>query len=206
MWFGFNPRLPRGKATAVIFHESASIDVSIHAFREGRRLTPSETAQGSASFNPRLPRGKATQTADKNCEKPAVSIHAFREGRRHAYSPPSPPRHAFQSTPSAREGDNDGNCDDNHGICFNPRLPRGKATPIRQHIGYAMSVSIHAFREGRRLFTPVRGERDNCFNPRLPRGKATWHLLTQFAFVAVSIHAFREGRRHPYAPKCPNNM
>ena len=170
--------------------------VSIHAFREGRR---------PVHVNYR-------RLGDK------VSIHAFREGRRPLPVRPNSSVCTFQSTPSAREGDN---------IFFS-------YAPVH-------SVSIHAFREGRRLMntmmtitmmtfqsTPSAREGDlvttriyprayrfnprlprgkatshfpssvtghNGFNPRLPRGKATRRKGEYLAPYDVSIHAFREGRR-----------
>ena len=78
----------------------------------------------------------------------------------------------FQSTPSAREGDKD----------HSDMLP-------------VWTVSIHAFREGRRRDVHRPGEVVDCFNPRLPRGKATIYHVGYAVTYTVSIHAFREGRR-----------
>ena len=171
--------------------------VSIHAFREGRRLSPLV-----ARFVFLV-----------------VSIHAFREGRRLLRQRVISALLEFQSTPSAREGDAEDAAQYASEIGFNPRLPRGKATlslfQDRQHFpsfnprlprGKAtcativelalcfvfqstpsaregdvaqfsqtsgQPVSIHAFREGRRR--------------NIPKLK----IFTS----AVSIHAFREGRR-----------
>ena len=56
---------------------------------------------------------------------------------------------------------------------FNPRLPRGKATADEFFYNLLAYVSIHAFREGRRRHTMVAIALSTGFNPRLPRGKAT---------------------------------
>ena len=146
----FNPRLPRGKATSLGAGKLLQSMVSIHAFREGRRRTV---------------RKLSTDVA-------AVSIHAFREGRRRTSTAPCCRSARFQSTPSAREGDTVFHGRDGTTTSFNPRLPRGKATGADSGIYAYLCVSIHAFREGRRL---TREHRE--------RG------------MMVSIHAFREGRR-----------
>ena len=148
--------------------------VSIHAFREGRRLSVRNTK----------PRWRK------------VSIHAFREGRRpdgsfgrvYGRSFQSTPSAregdaticklclsipVFQSTPSAREGDVYRFVRSVRWNCFNPRLPRGKATRYRRNITARILVSIHAFREGRRHYRECPSNQRHCFNPRLPRGKAT---------------------------------
>ena len=220
----FNPRLPRGKATIVPRLAGTTSEVSIHAFREGRRRdttahqhvlamfqsTPSAREGDvyaallfppSSRFNPRLPRGKATCTGSLSRTGTDVSIHAFREGRRLVRARGTIVTGQFQSTPSAREGD------------YIPRI-----------LDDVTNVSIHAFREGRRpAGTSDSSGLYRCFNPRLPRGKATEEEETEAiealfqstpsaregdtaqcfssAIFTVSIHAFREGRRR--LPKNP---
>ncbi len=105
------------------------VGVSIHAFREGRRL-PSSTS---------LMRGSG------------VSIHAFREGRRPSLLDIVADVWVFQSTPSAREGDRRARVTDARSADVSihafreGRRPRPSgAEPV------APAVSIHAFREGRR--------------------------------------------------------
>ena len=146
----FNPRLPRGKATTCGFDVEYRAGVSIHAFREGRRLDI--VAQGTQvpGFNPRLPRGKAT--------KAPCRLALLEE---------------FQSTPSAREGDRFLFVLINLPVRFNPRLPRGKATLRHVVLKAYARVSIHAFREGRRQLPTPTPPKAWSFNPRLPRGKAT---------------------------------
>ena len=161
---GFNPRLPRGKATSKV--------------RGSTRLR---------RFNPRLPRGKATIDFITNLKFPIVSIHAFREGRRHVLFLILLRVVLFQSTPSAREGDLILFHVSRASRCFNPRLPRGKATT-------RIVITIITI---------------TSFNPRLPRGKATYSSLSPIHIIPVSIHAFREGRRRPqpiyaHQPRCFN--
>ena len=155
--------------------ETVSI-VSIHAFREGRRPCRVFTWTKHPRFNPRLPRGKATTQTTKDGRLESVSIHAFREGRRLLRSNTEPSTATFQSTPSAREGDLRVSTIRLFFRRFNPRLPRGKATvSVDSSARYAefqstpsaregddighfrppfIKVSIHAFREGRRLALP----------------------------------------------------
>ena len=105
------------------------------------------------SFNPRLPRGKATEHPAFFTPFFIVSIHAFREGRRRFASCLGNCLTKFQSTPSAREGDELDFWFTWRDHSFNPRLPRGKATQGQSQVQSAGSVSIHAFREGRRPST-----------------------------------------------------
>ena len=83
------------------------------------------------------------------------------------------------------------------GASFNPRSPRGGATPITARAWQWKTVSIHAPREGERRVIAVpplaRGRR---FNPRSPRGGATRDAAKTDHEVGVSIHAPREGERH----------
>ena len=141
---------------SIVFAVFPLFRVSIHAFREGRRRVrclislrvncfnprlPRGKATGwqcttcmCKRFNPRLPRGKATGIDRGMSRARYVSIHAFREGRR-------PYRFygrdfciGFQSTPSAREGDQRSARHPLAVACFNPRLPRGKATWPHQSV------------------------------------------------------------------------
>ena len=151
MGIGFNPRLPRGKATFPLHVSLRNLRVSIHAFREGRRLDEFETDEydidvsihafregrrhpvrasgspdGTFQSTPSAREGDSMETADVG-EEEEVSIHAFREGRRPSSRLRRQLTHTFQSTPSAREGD---------------LLQSMETTDV--------GVSIHAFREGRR--------------------------------------------------------
>ena len=123
----------------------------------------------------------------------------------------------FQSTPSAREGDAVEPDLPNDGQCFNPRLPRGKATPAVEELPcFVEFQSTPSAREGdperppreqvvQFQSTPSAREGDwalwalvdtaQSFNPRLPRGKATSVGMYLVSYIPVSIHAFREGRR-----------
>ena len=121
-----------------------------------------------------------------NARELFVSIHAFREGRRQPVHLSDFRACRFQSTPSAREGDVCADRRDGTGQGFNPRLPRGKATDCQRDDRARETVSIHAFREGRRLCADRRDGTGQGFNPRLPRGKAT--LL---ALIIVHTHQFQ---------------
>ena len=216
---GFNPRLPRGKATDekgerwedIEFQSTpsaregdltrththrVSAEVSIHAFREGRRHFPTFDGLQLTVFQstPSAREGDLTRThthrvsaevsihAFREGRRPwplaytqrnfFVSIHAFREGRRHCSRCKTMTTMRFQSTPSAREGDvfDYQNCCPN--LSFNPRLPRGKATCLPRD-----SVDSLGFQS-----TPSAREGDAVCGHNNTVNK-------------VSIHAFREGRR-----------
>ena len=173
---GFNPRLPRGKATLFVV-----LDVPV-VVRFNPRLPRGKATRTfqhihhiSTRFNPRLPRGKATSKDARCASSAGVSIHAFREGRRPGFAVRLFCQFEFQSTPSAREGDQLIQPGSRLSPRFNPRLPRGKATTVATDPASRTTVSIHAFREGRR------------------RGSSS----TPDSRCGVSIHAFREGRRPP---------
>ena len=108
---GFNPRLPRGKATLLESMQNDDGEVSIHAFREGRRpIACSANFSNSGCFNPRLPRGKATE--------PSITYARTWMGFN-----PRLPRGKATARGKATQGLENR---------FNPRLPRGKATPLRR--------------------------------------------------------------------------
>ncbi len=145
----FNPRLPRGKATLPspdysdngpfqstpsaregdpqsLGHQSATGEVSIHAFREGRRRDLCTIHYLRYRFNPRLPRGKATVNDEHGWRIDKFqSTPSAREGDQMLLLSADV---RFQSTPSAREGDEVSICSPIMCPGFNPRLPRGKAT------------------------------------------------------------------------------
>ena len=214
----FNPRSPRGGATSTLgalllaFQFQSTLpargsdpfvvrvhihdDVSIHAPREGERLSSpfspmsssqfqstlpargsdvrgGRIGQGRAGFNPRSPRGGATGDMALYQALRLVSIHAPREGERLVFSGGAPMRP----------------------LRFNPRSPRGGATrppatvfdsalfqstlPARGSdrsgpcAPWQGGVSIHAPREGERLGDTRGPGCPPSFNPRSPRGGAT---------------------------------
>ena len=196
---GFNPRLPRGKATRCRICR-ASIQRSFNPRLPRGKATWQECSQTrhAMCFNPRLPRGKATSPLSKTHLKRFVSIHAFREGRRHSMISFLFMYCAFQSTPSAREGDAPTlslmpvATVSIHAFREGRRLP----SPKRQSTG--AEVSIHAFREGRRLCGITESELEEMVSIHAFReGRRPNRCSVQPAPTAVSIHAFREGRR-PY--------
>ncbi len=124
----------------------------------------------------------------------------------------------FQSTLPARGSDRLARTCGCSGSGFNPRSPRGGATYGHRVLEEWRKVSIHAPREGERLFhhahrtwrwevsihAPREGERRyrrSCrcsawrFNPRSPRGGATIAPPAGCSSLSVSIHAPREGER-----------
>ncbi len=126
----FNPRLPRGKATTALLQTAALRPVSIHAFREGRRRPWMAARHRTAMVSIHAFReGRRRPWMAALRRNAMVSIHAFREGRRPRFCRIDLDTYAFQSTPSAREGDTIIAISYRVSISFNPRLPRGKATP-----------------------------------------------------------------------------
>ena len=192
----FNPRLPRGKATHLVFQRCHVPNVSIHAFREGRRLVSLRRIVIPFLFQS-TPSAREGDLIDGDVARVirAVSIHAFREGRRlSVYAALSSP---FCFNPRLPRGKATVPMSQDfvNSMCFNPRLPRGKATYFAtgyvpgslvsihafregRRLTYAdlarsWMVSIHAFREGRRPSEYAFNDKIGSFNPRLPRGKAT---------------------------------
>ena len=191
----FNPRLPRGKATRPVSpNSSVCMFQSTPSAREGDKVHEGwGDARPQFQSTPSAREGDMFRVLATGRER--VSIHAFREGRRLIVHTHLTIVGVFQSTPSAREGDGKTRldcfecvCVSIHAFregrrllpskivadvaCFNPRLPRGKATTPPEPRDDYETVSIHAFREGRRR--GVRGA---------------------VVVFDVSIHAFREGRR-----------
>ena len=149
------------------------VRVSIHAFREGRRHDPWFPECRRRSFNPRLPRGKATdRDTVRIASQGFQSTPSAREGDHYEVAH----QHVlamFQSTPSAREGDASRTDNLHYHSCFNPRLPRGKATFLYQSNQVATWFqSTPSAREGDSCWGRALPQ-PSCFNPRLPRGKAT---------------------------------
>ena len=108
----------------------------------------------------------------KLCELRAISIHAPHEGVR---------RKSAERTETADH--------------FNPRTPRGDATP--QPVGSLsdLDISIHAPHEGVRRPGQVWEHHPRHFNPRTPRGGATLCPDGHPPRRNISIHAPHEGVR-----------
>ena len=66
----------------------------------------------------------------------------------------------------------------------------------------ALTVSIHAPREGERRLAVESADEFGGFNPRSPRGGATALSADANCRGAVSIHAPREGERHVRCVEC----
>ncbi len=213
--FHFNPRSPRGGATQRSQPCERDCQISIHAPREGERLSllihyhflcqfqSTLPARGSdlrlltalsdsEIFQSTLPaRGSDATVTLYPARRPAISIHAPREGERRA---------------RLRRGRAHPH--------FNPRSPRGGATTVQSSVTQSQPISIHAPREGERLSIiilsphiklfqstlPARGSDVKAkmfclitryFNPRSPRGGAT--------ALVVKLHTFR----YNFNPRSP---
>ena len=78
---------------------------------------------------------------------------------------------------------------------FNPRSPRGGATPLAYKGKQSICVSIHAPRVGERPRISLDKAIHSRFNPRSPRGGATSTRTRSARSRSVSIHAPRVGER-----------
>ena len=171
----FNPRSPRGGATEIYSHLSAQKEVSIHAPHEGERRFWARAITAKSRFQSTLPtRGSDGILFDRYALTWYVSIHAPHEGERHSalhgvafgirvsiHAPHEGERLRFRHALRRRQHS------------FNPRSPRGGATP---------GILTQA--------TSSKG-----FNPRSPRGGATATSISLFSLSFVSIHAPHEGER-----------
>ena len=150
--YDFNPRSPRGGATSTLVNPGMEIDISIHAPHEGERLNVSrDKAKNWRAFQSTLPARGSDSTLVHIPLCNTISIHAPREGER---LPTALANQIidkiFQSTLPARGSDRGlDNIWIRH-IHFNPRSPRGGATPSNSQNGQGFEISIHAPREGER--------------------------------------------------------
>ena len=151
--------------------------------------------------------------------KTYISIHAPHEGERRNIHHAHHEADKFQSTLPTRGGDPRKPLRAVARADFNPRSPRGGATPQHKPLSEMTAISIHAPHEGERPIPtlgwvrikefqstlPTRGSDRNqnqfCsqgknFNPRSPRGGATTILSAAFLYpINISIHAPHEGER-----------
>ena len=123
----FNPRSPRGGATARVALRMPAGDISIHAPHEGERHNVKYIAADQWHFNPRSPRGGAT-------------CAVFFLLRRKVYFNPRSPRGGATVFPALCR---------RKMLYFNPRSPRGGAT-IDFSVKQITMISIHAPHEGER--------------------------------------------------------
>src|SRR5699024_4453781 len=105
-------------------------------------------------FNPRAPRGGATTVNAERYAADPVSIHAPRVGARLRRALIWHPQQEFQSTRPAWGRDGADAAGNGRRVRFNPRAPRGGATPLPVALGDAQVVSIHAPRVGARPGQP----------------------------------------------------
>ena len=194
-WSGFNPRSPRGGATNLIAVSLCGLCFNPRSPRGGATSCLHLYLSLHERFNPRSPRGGATVYSVLKDYYLCVSIHAPREGERHPIIPVQS-RRAIVSIHAPREGERLLEVvvfRQSRG--FNPRSPRGGATPPQLDnaqsskfqstlpargsdspaawANYIESVSIHAPREGERRKCHRLPTSAMRFNPRSPRGGAT---------------------------------
>ena len=136
--FGFNPRSPRGGATAKTLDALITEVVSIHAPHEGERLALASTAVRRSRFQSTLP----TRGSDDY-------LVGFGFGDAE-----------FQSTLPTRGSDAAGASSTSSRPRFNPRSPRGGATAQLALAVLRRHVSIHAPHEGERHGVFVRSNKD----------------------------------------------
>ena len=157
---GKRPRLRRG--------------ISIHAPREGERRQLVTQRGGDIRISIHAPReGERQRLYNGEFEDKAISIHAPREGERPLSSSVYVATKPSISIHAPREGERpDMSISVYTYADFNPRSPRGGATPPKPVVFPHPLISIHAPREG---------ERRAPISPILP--------------MSISIHAPREGER-----------
>ena len=173
----FQSTRPARGATREVKRNDYQDDVSIHAPRTGRDLTPGNWHPARRRFNPRAPHGARHTSADAHspCRRfqstrPArgategrpvsaqtieVSIHAPRTGRDHCH---------YTSLLAV--------------ACFNPRAPHG-ARPLPLHIltGSGLFQSTRPARGATLCQHPPRPQAAR-FNPRAPHGARRHHVGT----------------------------
>ena len=191
----FNPRSPRGGAThrksyrirrkqfqstlpargsdRPDFTSKSFFEISIHAPREGERQQFADNKTVQPQFQSTLPArgsdGRLLIATEQLC--------------------------AFQSTLPARGSDRPKSQKKQKRRHFNPRSPRGGATPSTVSTQPRVKISIHAPREGERPFPKTPRDLMTHFNPRSPRGGATLFVGFLIFGLIISIHAPREGER-----------
>ena len=102
----FNPRPPRGGATANTINKVLGLNISIHAPREGGRRDHLIDAVCVLVFQSTPPARGGDRPPGSLCgRRHTISIHAPREGGRLAKANYTMLDNLFQSTPPARGGD-----------------------------------------------------------------------------------------------------
>ncbi len=149
----FNPRSPRGGATAQAPPPAKRRMISIHAPHEGERQTAPFEWRGEKIFQSTLPtRGSDYKDRTKYTAPTPISIHAPHEGERPAVS-----RAVIACSRISIHAPHEGERRISHG-------------------GYVLffKISIHAPHEGERRAAKMWSLcRPHYFNPRSPRGGAT---------------------------------
>ncbi len=178
---GFNPRSPRGGATALSASYVPSIGVSIHAPHEGERLVQPMYDKAAA----------------------IVSIHAPHEGERRKSMTKSYKRKRFQSTLPTRGSDTTARLAKQRSASFNPRSPRGGATKsVRIAAARYKGFNPRSPRGGATT-TPTILRRKCAFQSTLPTRGSDIMARLYVDGIDVSIHAPHEGERRGQGAAMP---
>ena len=146
-----------------------TMDISIHASREGSDRSLPLSTVSTVNFNPRFPRGKRPFSIASAVFRSHFNPR-FPRGKRRVRCPIAQPSGKFQSTLPAREATFIVPPPVTKIPDFNPRFPRGKRR--------------------RRSWRPL----PTClFQSTLPAREATYLVPSEPAHKAISIHASREG-------------
>ena len=170
----FYPRSPRGERLYAGLQHAGSLQISIHAPREGSDLYITCKTNGGAQFLSTLPaRGATIHPPLPSCWN-TISIHAPREGSDAIYQ--NPRNHVQHFYPRSPRGERQAAFCSTwpHGI-FLSTLPARGATRPRLRQDQSLQISIHVPRKGSDLF----------------------HHGDGALFVVISIHAPREGSDPP---------
>ena len=163
----FNPRSPRGGATAAALSFIGCVTYfNPRSPRGGATISYSLVSLYMHYFNPRSPRGGATPRSRRWSRFVIISIHAPHEGERHL----TQTVHCLTL------------------LNFNPRSPRGGATRIiTVLLSLALYISIHAPHEGERHDLLADGGKIAKFQSTLPTRGSDCHMV----FIILKIYIFQ---------------
>ena len=193
----FNPRSPRGGATTSFLAKSVALLFQSTLPTRGSDLWQRFSAYiCRANFNPRSPRGGATCAGREFCGHLAGFQSTLpTRGSDIIAKSTIRAKIQFQSTLPTRGSDvtyaASGICD-NH---FNPRSPRGGATPTASPDFSQKSFQSTLPTRGSDLLRVPPLQEVLYFNPRSPRGGATIEGTETYEQYGISIHAPHEGER-----------
>ena len=168
------------------------VGISIHAPREGGDGHPTLQRQPSSYFNPRPPRGgRPSLVAQRSIRflfqstPPARGATSTTPFISFSYS-------GFQSTPPAR-GATSARLIQPTALTISIHAPREGGDFVGTICLLALIISIHAPREGGDVSYPIDCKVCDNFNPRPPRGGRRYGSGYAILPYFISIHAPREG-------------